>query len=131
MSTTEQVDTSTVQRRRRHTDGYRREVVAETWRGDASVSEVARRHDLNANLVFNWRRRYREEFEGNGNELIPIRLAAPAEAESAVDGYSTTGCRIGTDGSACIELALASGHRLTLSGAVDPELARIVLGALR
>jgi transposase len=35
-------------------------IVAETLVPGASVSEVARRHNMNANLLFNWRREARE-----------------------------------------------------------------------
>jgi transposase len=38
----------------------KRRVVEETFAPDASVSIVARRHDVNANLVFEWRKRYRQ-----------------------------------------------------------------------
>lgn len=34
----------------------KRRIVDETFRPGASVADVARRHGLNANLVFNWRK---------------------------------------------------------------------------
>lgn len=39
-------------RRRRFTLGYKRRVVEETLAEGASVSVVARRHDVNANQLF-------------------------------------------------------------------------------
>jgi len=45
------------------------EAVTEASPPDTSVAEVARRHELNANLVFNWRRKF-----SMGN--TPARLAA-------------------------------------------------------
>ena len=38
----------------------RRQIVEETLVPGASVSLVARAHNVNANLVFTWRRRYRQ-----------------------------------------------------------------------
>lgn len=45
-----------VRRRRSWTAAEKRRIVAETFEPGASVSTVARRHDLNANLLFTWRR---------------------------------------------------------------------------
>lgn len=45
-------------KRRRYTETFKRKVVAEASVAGVSASAVARRHGLNANLVFNWRRRF-------------------------------------------------------------------------
>jgi transposase-like protein len=42
--------------RRLWSDDEKRRIVAETLAPGASVSIVARRHDLNANMLFTWRR---------------------------------------------------------------------------
>src|SRR6478735_8735369 len=42
--------------RRVWSDDQKRRIVAETFEPGASVSVVARRHDLNANMLFTWRR---------------------------------------------------------------------------
>lgn len=123
MSACFEVDTSPVQKRRRYSDAYRRGVVAETWRGDASVSEVARRHDLNTNLVFKWRQRYRREAQAGS--LIPIHVTPPSVPEGPASDQDTH------HNNGRIDMTLASGHRLTLAGDVAPELARVVLGVLR
>jgi transposase len=39
---------------------WKRRVVEETFAPGASVSIVARRHDVNANMVFDWRKKYRQ-----------------------------------------------------------------------
>ena len=44
----------------------KRRIVEETFAPGASVSIVARRHDVNANLVFTWRQRYRRGELGEG-----------------------------------------------------------------
>ena len=43
-------------RRRSWSDAEKRRIVAETLCPGASVADIARRHGVNANLVFNWRR---------------------------------------------------------------------------
>jgi transposase len=43
-------------RRRRWSVDEKQRIVAETFEPSASVSLVARRHDLNANMLFIWRR---------------------------------------------------------------------------
>ena len=47
-----------IKRRRRFTDEFKRQVVAETLSGENSVAGVALRHGLNNNLVFTWRRKH-------------------------------------------------------------------------
>ena len=46
--------------RRRWSEARKRRIVAESCQPGVSVSVVARRHDVNANQVFGWRRQYRE-----------------------------------------------------------------------
>jgi hypothetical protein len=45
----------------------RREIVEETLVASASVARAARRHDVNANQVFYWRKLYREGRLGGGS----------------------------------------------------------------
>src|ERR1700722_15682131 len=50
--------------------------VEETLVAGASVSKVARRHDVNANQVFYWRKLYREGQLGGDRttQLLPVRV---------------------------------------------------------
>ena len=71
MSTKELVDTNRGPRsiKRRHwSEAFKRQIVAETLEPGSSVSIVARRHDVNANQVFKWRR-----------DLLPKEPAAVVE----------------------------------------------------
>src|SRR5260221_10185951 len=77
-------------RRRQRSEAERRRIVAESFEPGASVSVVARRHDVNANLLFTWRRRYGTEVQGAGGSarFVPAGIAndampqagAPAQA---------------------------------------------------
>jgi transposase len=54
----------------------RRKIVEATLQPGASVSRVARRHDVNANRVFHWRKLYREGRFGSGanTKLLPVQV---------------------------------------------------------
>jgi transposase len=117
-------------RRRRWTKRQKRQLVAETLAPGASVSLIARRHDVNANLLFNWRRQARRGLLGDlpaiaaGDEslpLIPITVTADdAPGAPALD--SRTGM---------IEIVLPSGERLRVDAGVDEPALRRVLTAIR
>src|SRR5579884_1297976 len=66
--------------RRRWPEETKRKIVEETFKPGASVAIVARRHELNANEVFAWRRLYRAGEigkAGRGTDLIPLKVIAP------------------------------------------------------
>ena len=46
--------------------------MAETYAPGTSVAVVARRHDVNANQVFTWRRQYRRGELGSESALVPV-----------------------------------------------------------
>jgi transposase len=66
---------------RQHTVEFKRVVVLESLVEGASVSRIARAHDVNANQVFAWRKAFKEgrlgDASGNDVKLIPITLAKP------------------------------------------------------
>jgi transposase len=90
------VDTTREGRRRRYSLAFKRQVVEETLAGGESVSVVARRHDLNANLLFTWRRHCRNGTLRGAAEkpvaLLPIRVTA-APADKLVLGCADGGAR--------------------------------------
>lgn len=78
-------------RARRNRRGYRqwttaqkRQIVAETLGAGASVSVVARRHDVNANQLFSWRRQYQRGEMGNGAALVPVGIIGAGGIVSAL-----------------------------------------------
>ena len=74
-------------RRRRHwSDEDKARIVAECDAPGSSVSLVARRHDLNTNMLFTWRRQLRERQRGQARSASPggycaagARWGSPAE----------------------------------------------------
>lgn len=79
--------------------------MAETYAPGVSGSPVARRHDLNANLVFKWRRDPRLAPGANGGSdtvFLPVEVG-PLEAPKPVAP---------APGAGMIEIVLANGQRL-------------------
>jgi transposase len=111
-------------KQRRRTIEERREIVEETLVAGASVSRVARRHDVNANQVFYWRKLYREGQLGGDRttQLLPVKVRDDRTAKAVEsDGLAV---RLGT-----MEIKLPKGT-LRISGAVDVVALRAVLECL-
>ena len=90
-----------------------------------SVSQVARRYDVNANLVFKWLRD--DRFKPHADEevsasFLPIEVVAEP-AGPIVEPAARN---------AEIEIVLSNGHRLWVRGAFDPDaVSRLVQGLSR
>ncbi len=115
-------------RRRNWDDEEKRMICAQTRVSGVSVSQVARRYDVNANQVFNW---LKEPRFADAEPLEPERLAVtepvflPVEITEPRDmadlSYST---EPGT-----LEIDLACGLRLRINGPYDADaLARLIRG---
>lgn len=74
----------------------------------------ARRHGLNVNMVFFWRGDLRFGAGRYATAFFPVEVAPIGVSVPAEPVCSASDSRI--------EIALASGHRLTLSGAFDPDM---------
>ena len=110
-------------RKRRRTIKERREIVEETLVPGASVSRVARRHDVNANQVFYWRKLYREGQLGSrtDTQLVPVKVAKDQTAAAEEDDFVP---RSGT-----LEIKLAKGT-LRIHGTVDVMALRTAIECL-
>jgi transposase len=75
---------------RQRSDEEKRRIVAETLEPGASVSIVARRHDINANQLFTWRRTVAATTppaaDGKATRLVPAVVTAEP-ARSICDLY--------------------------------------------
>src|SRR5690349_6106989 len=69
-------------RRRRWSDEDKARIVAECEAAGSSVSLVARRHDLNTNLLFAWRRQVRGRQRGAGEVSFVPAVIVPQEPAS-------------------------------------------------
>lgn len=127
---------SAIRRRRRYSPAFKRQVVEETLAEHRSVSEVARAHGINANLIFRWRQTYREGRFDDRASLIPVNVVADdsTESTSAVTDPRPTASRPGkpsipADGH--LSITTAGGHHLAVTGSVDPVVLRVTLETLR
>jgi transposase len=117
-------------KRRRWPEAVKRELVSATFEPGASVSIVARRHDLNANQLFKWRRQFEEArrtpmVEPGG--LVPVEIGLGSPAGPVVEARPAAGAEP-AEGS--IEIALPGGVRVKIKGAVDPAAIAAALGAV-
>jgi transposase len=80
VSTTGLVDTKQpgATKRRQYPEALKRQMVAETQAPGASVSIVARRHDVNSNQLFRWRRQLLPKAVVEGGAMVPVEIAAQA-----------------------------------------------------
>lgn len=98
------------ERRRRWTAQEKARIVGESFAAGVSVAEVARRYDVNANLLHLWRRQAREV---GRVKFLPV---AVARQEGRREGV--------------IEIELDGGVRLRVDTAVDEAALGRVLRAL-
>lgn len=109
-------------KRRQWTAAFKRQVVAETLEPGASVSIVARRHDVNANQLFRWRRAMAAERSPAKQSLtlLPVEIMPEAGEPRA---------RVRRSGT--IEITFSGGARVCVRGEVSPETLRQVIELLR
>jgi transposase len=123
------MDTSGAKRRhKRWPEALKREIVAATLLPGASVSVVARQYDVNANQVFSWRRRYRDEpatpsSSPSAPGLVPVMITRePADEGAAVPTPAA---------SETIEIDVAGNYRVRVGSSFDPRALRRVLDVLK
>ncbi len=129
MDTSEQVildETPKQIGRRRRSVEEKRRIVEETLEAGASVARVARRHAVNANQVFYWRKKYREGRLGKNqsSKLLPVTLSDISWNKSGRASGGSSPFAVGT-----MEIKLAKGQ-LRVTGSVEAEALRTVLECL-
>jgi transposase len=117
--------------RRLHERKFKDDLVAQSLLPGASVSEIALKGGINANLLFKWRRDHfragSEAAASTATKLLPVCVipdASPTPTSQASAAVNR-GTRPGV-----IELEFA-GAQLRLRGAVDELMLSSVLRALR
>jgi transposase len=106
----------------------KRRVVEETMKPGMSVSIVARRHDINANLVFSWRKLYQEGRLGvKAGEQSFIPVGVVGSQSNVLAPASVTAPRM----AGLIELALPGGITLRVDSKIEEPVLRRVLRAVK
>ncbi len=117
--------------RTRHTIEEKLRIVEETRAKGASVAMVARRHNLNANQVFAWRRQHRSgllnsQAAKSDAKMLPVKVSTPTvlPTERAAASQSPSDPK---QVSRLIEIKLSNGHSIVVRGRVDTQaLSRVI-----
>lgn len=115
-----------IRRRRRWTIEEKQRIVLETLEGGTSVPQVAQRYALNANLVFTWRRQYREGRWKNveASRLLAVKVSDERLVEAANVAHEVSPGPLGT-----MEIQLPKG-KLQITGRVDLLMLRTAIECL-
>ena len=115
-------DFALVRRKRRSwTRDEKRRIVEESLEEGASIAEIARRHEVNANLLFTWRRKMGVE-PADPNvpmPILPVKIAPGMPAE----GHCP-------DTAGQMEIVLAEGDRIIVWADVETSALTRVLKTL-
>jgi transposase len=111
-------------RNRAWPEALKREIVAASFAPGASVSTVARHYDVNANQVFSWRKRYRDEPRASAVRSAPQLIPVVVTAEQ--DAVATQPSSVAET----IEIDLAGKYRVRVSSGVDAQALRRVFDVL-
>ena len=120
------MDISVARRRnKRWPEELKREIVMATLVPGASVSVVARQYDVNANQVFNWRRRYGEAVKPSdappsASGLVPVTIIPEPETVGPAPATAET-----------IEIEVGGDCRIRVGSSFDARALKRVLDVLR
>jgi transposase len=139
MDTSDQATVATPTRRLLRTNEEKRRIVAEALVPGASVAAVARKHGVNANLLFGWRRLHKRGLLEQCREpasllpvtvttptVLPDRKSRPTRAVQAVKRPTVPAI-----GPGYIEIELPGDVRVRVHGRVEVDALSAVLAALR
>lgn len=137
------------ERRRRFSLEEKRAIVAAAFAQGAVVSDVARRADICASLIYRWRRELGAVPSGFA-EVIVAPMIAASDGDGSGDGCgSDDACgeracpparrsveaprpvAAGASAVPAIEVELAGASRLRIPASIPPDLAAAVIAALR
>ena len=135
VSACHEADTSEAGGKRRHwPDAIKRELVAATLEPGASVSIVARRHDLNANMLFKWRRQFAPSAAPLPAvlpaDLVPVAVLPDTATTSSPGTRSEPRPMAEQPATGSIEIALPGGVRVRIKGTVDPAAVTAAVAAV-
>lgn len=112
--------------RRRWTLEEKRRITQETFLGGASVARIAQRYALNANQIFQWRKKYREGRLGSraATKLLPVSITDDRQVSLEKIAESASTAPLGA-----IEIVLPKG-KVHITGRVDLAVLRTAMECL-
>ena len=118
-------------RRRSWSEEEKRRIVAESRQPGASVSVVGRRHDVNANQVFAWRRQLRDGELGRAEACAFVPVVVPAEATAHEAPTPPDACApTPPEPTGRMEIVLSRGRRVVVDKTVNRAALARVSGVL-
>lgn len=125
--------------RRMRTLEEKRKIVAEAMQPGVSVAAVARRHGVNANLLFGWCRLHRRALLDPAGAatpaLLPVKITEPTltptrRSTPAVKSSSRGGAKSATASGSSVEVYVGEQLRIRLEGAAQREVLERLLAWL-
>jgi transposase len=116
--------------RRQHERAFKEELVRQSLEPGASVSAIALRNGINANMLFKWRRQHLRAAGQRAAPAVLLPVEVVAQAAVVTVPAPTTPAPKPAPRNGVIELEIA-GVQLRVRGAVDEASLCSVLRALR
>jgi transposase len=107
------------QAKRKFSPEFKQRIIQESFESNTSVSLVARRYDLNANLVFKWRYLHKKQINAVGTVLLPVSITPDPPSLALANDHQHS-----------IEIDLKTG-RLFLNDHVDSLVLRTLIEVIR
>lgn len=117
--------------RARYDDDFKRQVLAEIARPGASVAGVARRHGLNANVVFRWRGLARFSAVADERTFLPVTVDEPSAARVAPTTAAPVEAPAATTEPRWLHIDLEAGARISCLEDIGEAALGRVIKALR
>lgn len=127
--------------RRRYPLEFKLKVLREAMAPGASVAAVARRNDMNTNVVFRWRKLFREGRLGEeatsgakqlpAPALVPVRIVPDAPPQTAKPAARQAARTVSPAKTGTIHLTLPGGIALRVDADIDDAALRRVLRAVK
>lgn len=115
-------------RRRNWSNALKEQIVSETLEPGVTVTEVARRHDIDRSLVYRWRRLLGVRRGRGAPAFLPVEVADGPRALE--DSPPPTVTSAPASGAGRIEIELADGCRVRVDSQVDGKALARVLNVL-
>ena len=119
---------TSVERRRRWSAAEKARLVAAMDDPGAVVTEIARRAEVNASLLYRWRRDLRGA--RRTPTFVPVRVGREASDEGPASAPACTPPSPSSPARSSITIAIGVEVRMTIEGAPDASTLANVIGAL-
>jgi transposase len=121
-------------KRQYRTAEEKRRIVEDTLSPDVSVAIVARRHGVNANQVFHWRKLYEAGMLGSSSDRpkdsCGVRLL-PVTVEDEPTGVEQLQNKLAAASTDTINIEFPGRALVSIEGSPDPAVVRAVIETLR